>query len=375
MSEKDYILEMFASDLGKKEISDDYVDKYIKFIRQEEICESFLLGDFVGDEYTISEDIKLELLNNTKILSEWISKGLKAQMKVGEVLINFEVETESFDDSQDIAYLYLVEKYFDKELKTFIADFVDEKTPQFIDEAMKAFHIEIDGDASDKDDYNEVMARLAKLKEKNNSERRFVIEMYSELYVLRMLKLLAGCGPEGKKILEEYAAEIQRLGYDKNITPELYIKLRKILDRTIERNGGIKALAQKNPQIKLALKELIDPIEYYEKVVKKEPVAIEKKSAAKSSETASKPAAKSAAKAKKEGKAKAASKKASASKPKPKKKEIKGRYIPPKKDEKPGEKKEVSVAPILKGEKASPVKPANNASDEAKQVGVLFQEY
>ena len=269
MPKSDITLGVFVSDPDKAEVSDKYLDKYKKLTQQEEILDNVLLGDFIDEKYVIPTKIKHELIGKKKVISSWTENGLKALATIQDVTFEFQIEIAKFSETDDIAYLFLNENIYGKKMSTFIADYLDEKSDLFRDKAMKVFNVEMENDFDEKDAFENIYARIIALQQKNNRERRFVVETYSETYVLKMLKMLASCGPEGKKILEEYAMEVRAKGYDKGVVPELYIKLRKILDKTISKNGGMQELIKKNPQIKSALTNFVDPIEYYDKVVGK----------------------------------------------------------------------------------------------------------
>ena len=362
MSKKDLVLDAFVKNAN--EIPEDYIDRYRKLQSLEGVLQGKLLGNFEKGEYVIPKEIKEELVKIKKVVCEWTANGLKATSKVHGTEFNFEVEVKDFDDNQMIAALFIVEKFFDKELKTFVVDFVGAKGPFFRDEAMIVFHIEVDGDSEDKDAYESISERLEKLKKLNSVERDFVIEMYSELYVLRMLKLLKLCGPLGEKILREYAEQIKALGYDKGISTDFYIKLRRVLDGVIERNGGLATLVKQNPQIKLPLKEFVDAVELYEKAAQIEAKPEKKKESSKPVKTEEKSSGgdkkKSGGDKKKDkGGSKPAKKDA-----KKDKKVIKGRFVPEKKAEAPIEE----VKPIKKSDEVVAQKSFNEEDDMLDRV-------
>lgn len=347
MSKKDKVLEIFINESGKIQIPDSYLDRYLKYRDEEKVLDNTLLGDFVDDKYVISKDIKEELVLRKKILTDWTDDGLRADTNVGSKVFHFELEIKEFDKEKDIAIFYLIEKVYDENLKSFIADYVDDKSLNFKEIAMAAFNILLEDDGKQDEDLNSINKRFESLKNKNNAERKFMTEMYSELYVLRMLKILSNCGPIGKKILEEYSEKIKEKGYTGAPTPDLYIKLRKVLDDTIEKNGGLKEITKQNPQVKVALKEFVDPMDYYKKIAEAPIVAPIKKVPEKAS--TKKPAAKasSGGGAKKGGKS-GGGKSGGGGKPKvdkkdDKKKEVVGTFLPKKKEEKKQENKKEEV--------------------------------
>lgn len=269
MPKKELNLGIFVKDPSKADVSDSYLDRYDRLSQQEEILDNMLLGDFIDGKYVISTDIKYELIRKKKVVSAWAENGLKAIATIQKVNFEFQIEITDFDETQRIAYLFLIENMYDKKMKTFIADYLDEKSELFRDKAMRVFNVEMDTDYEEKDAFDNIYAKIMLLQQKNSFERRFVNETYSESYVNKMLKILASCGPIGQKILKEYEDEIRARGYNEKVVPELYIKLRKILNKTIKQNGGLKELATINPEVKNIVRGYVDPVEYYDKVVGK----------------------------------------------------------------------------------------------------------
>lgn len=355
MPKKDYVVGAFIKNPTEINVPDEYIDRYRKFKQQEAVLEGLLLGNFVDGEYVVPDEIKRNLVLRQKIVTEWIDNGVRADLLVEGVSYHMELEIQSFDENQDIAYLYLVEKYEDQPLKTYIADYISEKSDLFRDEAMIALHIVIEGDETDKHEDDELLRRIIELKRKNSADRRFVVEMYSELYVLRMLKLLASCGDIGKKILEEYSEAIKKFGYPGKVVPELYIKLRRILDTCIKNNGGIEAIVVLNPQVKHAMKELVTSVDYFDKVTSEPVLGAKKEATEKKTEKKTEEKTTSSSKPKKaDGK----------SKSKPKKED--GKKKPAKKAEKPPIKGQYTGEPKPSKESDKPSKRDSRKPEPAK---------
>ncbi len=375
MTKEEVKNKVFLNEDKLNEVSDKTIQDYEEFILEERVLSQGLVGEVVDGEYVISDELKQLFVLNKKLLIKRENEFLIAKMDRLGKTFKFRLVFEDFDKDSMVAEFYIMEELNGETIETFIANFIDIKNYEFKQKARESFNILLEEDQYVKDD-DENFAALDKVIERNkrakSDERIFVLETYSELYIIEMLNALASGGTVSKKVLEEYKAEVKKRGLLKPNVPHVYMKLKDILDDVIEQNGGIKVLAQENQDVRKAVERYIVPVKDFDRTtkvidtlnVKKEEV-IEK-----FQEAPAKPAAKSSGgeKSSSKGGSKSASKPKGKDKPKKKdeeKKEDKKKggvitYVPllGKKEEKTPVKPSIKKTPIEKNPKpASPVKP------------------
>lgn len=262
---------VFVKDIDNPEIPDHYIEDYEAFCQKDMVISNGLIGFFEDGEYKVAKDIKEEFVKRKKYLKERKEDRLIATLPTKGKNLTFELVFSDYEEKTMIAELYLVEKLHYGKIETFIADYISEKNYEFKQKAREAFNILLEVDEAEKEEAVEgvIERRLAEVKAKKTSDRSFILEMYSEYYVLRMLKLLAKTGPLGLKILEEYKFMSEKLGYNNKALPELYIKLRALLDGIIKENGGIRALINESSEYKVPIKDFMVPVSEMEKIAEK----------------------------------------------------------------------------------------------------------
>lgn len=378
MTKEEVKNKVFLNEDKINEVSDKIIQDYEEFTLKEKILSQGLVGEVVGGEYVISDELKQLFVVNKKLLIKRENEFLIAKMDRLGKTFKFRLVFEDFDKDSMVAEFYIMEELGGETIETFIANFIDIKNYEFKQKARESFNILLEEDQYVKDD-DEDFAALDKVVERNKKakrgERIFVLETYSELYIIDMISALTSGGAISKKVLEEYKAEVKKHGLLKPNVPHVYMKLKDILDGVIEKNGGIKVLAQENQNVRKAVERYIVPVKDFDRTskvidslnVKKEEIKEEVK------EAPAKAAAKSSGgeKSPSKGGSKSASKPKAKAKPKKKeeKKDDKKKggvitYVPllGKKVEKTPVKPSIKKAPIEKNSKPSaPAKPTTLA--------------
>ena len=252
------------------DVPDRVLQEYSQFVNMEKILANDLIGDLKDGEYFISNELKEELVENKKLLTKREDDFLIAKMERAGKTLKFKLTFEKFEKGSMIAYFYILEDFEGDILETFIANYIDVDNYEFKQKAREAFNICLqEEDYSDKEDdfYDFIDKVLARNKLSKSDERIFVLETYCELYIVEMLNALEKGGKLSKKILEEYKEEVKKQGLLKVSVPHVYIKLKKIMDETIEKNGGVQEIVKENPAVKKPIERFISPVIEYDKTV------------------------------------------------------------------------------------------------------------
>ncbi|MCM1324943.1 MAG: hypothetical protein NC218_12600 [Acetobacter sp.] len=282
-------------------ISIDYYHHYIKQL----IRSNRLVGVIDDDgEYDIPEKIKRDLVKMEKEIADpnpFYYTLITVYMKK---TFNFHLEVEEQENDMASATLYLTENIEGHEtvkfVKTFIASVILPYDAEFVPKIRKIFNMV---DTVSKVDDTGIPALSVLMQRYFDDDLVFedIEELGSQIYIIRMLKLLETAGPVGEKIIKEYKKVASKIETKKKGS---YSKLRKQLDLLIFENGGFPVLGKLKEELLKPLKEYNDTIKKVEKsqenvgkVVgdgKKKETATEKKTDSKpaSSGGGSKPAVK-----------------------------------------------------------------------------------
>lgn len=246
-----------------EEISADYLSKYYENELDNIKEENLLLGNFnAKGKYFFAPETKKALIaikkaveekidNSYYLIAKTIKHSFAFKMKV------FEVE----DETLLAANLYLIEvvddERFKKPIKTFVAQYVDNKDEQFINKAKYIFNISIDGDFLDyeKQENEKIIAPVLPKEQLKNIA---MLELAAENYVKEILAALETSGEIGKEILKEF--EIKSF-VNEGEKPFTFIELKKKLDAIIEKKKSLQLLAQTNQAIALAIKKYNEAVE------------------------------------------------------------------------------------------------------------------
>ena len=322
--------------------AENVLKNYEKIFNKYRKMKNNLLGEYdEKGEYKIKDEMILKkLLEMPKKFEEKDSDIVYLSAKFDTFVLNFKIVFEISPEFCN-AYLYFieVEDVLDETVKhvTLLDTILDVYSPKFKEEVFNEWKVYLEEDVYSKDDF------LRSLLNKQKEDCKFseeLVEILSQLFLLRMLKALENCGDLGKKILEEYnkflagaTAKDPSLALDN-------ARMKMILDYIIRKNNGYEQIAKTQEGLAV-LAGFVNPM----KRVFSEPSIIEglgkdKEKEKKEEKKAEKP--KEASKPKAKAKAKAKGGKAytgvdiskcfgggkAAKKPEAKKKLMPGAYIP-----------------------------------------------
>lgn len=263
--------DVFLSEDKIDNVADKTIEEYAEFSLKERVVFNGLVGDLIAGEYVISDELKQLFVVNKKLLIKREENFLIAKMERLGKTFKFKLLFEDFDKVSMIAELYIIEELDGKTIETFIANYIDVKDYEFKQKAREVFNILLEEDEYAKDDdedFDALDAIINRNKKARADDRIFVLETYSELYIIEMLNALSEGGALSKKVLEQYKEEVKKRGLLNPNVPHVYIKLKNILDDVMEKNGGIKEIACENKKTRKAMERYIVPVIDFEKTAK-----------------------------------------------------------------------------------------------------------
>lgn len=233
-----------------------------------------LLGEYSLDgTYSIKNEKIIEgLLSIEKVLQEFDNESnvAYASTKIGSVILNFKIEFE-LAESYCSAHLKIIEieRKFDESIKHIqnLEDVVDIYSPLFVQNTFKRWNIVKEADELDK---RNVVVGYLDLQERNKNFMKELSEILAQLYVMRMLQVLAGCGEIGEKVIAEYNLTLEKLlsqdpGFSQNNS-----RLKDLLDEIILKHKAMDVVLLNGGEE--VMKSYIQPIN---KLRGKEPDVIE----------------------------------------------------------------------------------------------------
>lgn len=202
--------------------------------------ENLLLGEFSADgKYALKDDTLLQdLVSMPKVLQERVDNVVYAYTKYNSHHLNFKIDldiSESYCSAE--IFLIEIEQRPDEDIKhlTSLGNLVEMYSPSFKDNVYKAWNINLQETPLDKDDV--VFKALKELDGEHNFSKELV-EILSQLYVVRMLKLLDDCGTLGLKIQGDYRALVEELLRKDPSLAQDYTRLKQLLDKMIAKHNG-----------------------------------------------------------------------------------------------------------------------------------------
>ncbi len=219
-----------------------------------------LLGEFALDgTYSIKNEKILEsLVSLPKVLQEKTDNIVYATTKVGKYFLNFKVELD-ISESYCSAKLFIIEieHKLDESIKHIqqLAEEVEIYSPLFTENIFKLWNIVRTPVELDK---REFVVSYLELQERNELFMKELSDILAQLYLIRMLETLQGCGEIGEKVFYEYKMMIEKLS--KNNPGFLLdnIQLKAILDGVILKNKALDVVMTKGGAE--IMKTYVDPI-------------------------------------------------------------------------------------------------------------------
>lgn len=216
-----------------------------------------LVGRFDLDgQYSIPKEVKYELIQMQKSIEEMGSDYYKVSALYMKKYFNFTIKLTMLDDGKAKASLSIAEyaglNVDGETIYTHIGDFIDDYDENYRIKLRRVFNL-VDADAKN-DDFK--IPTLAVLMQDLIDTDLYIGELYdmaSQIYVIRMLKLLAKGGEVEKQIIERYKELLSEMkdepeeenGKDKfKIKPKKLIneRYKELLDKSIDEKGGLEKL-------------------------------------------------------------------------------------------------------------------------------------
>ena len=227
-----------------------------------------LLGKIVGGEYKIAPDIAEKLTKLKKIICESWNTGFTCSAKVGENTLRFQVEYDKYETYCNVK-LYLIEEYDDineiKELKTVIGHSVQPGNISFLENVEQEWNIVQNSDDNSSDDdgktISDVDAVLLGIKN-DYLFNKDLLEVLSQIYVLRMTALLGKSGKLGSEVLDEYRALVNKYAIERPAILHSNTMLKMILDRVIKEKNVLPEIKKQNEkELTKIYRDFYEPLE------------------------------------------------------------------------------------------------------------------
>ena len=229
-----------VNDLDAEKVKKEYQSVLLYQTKQR----NNLLGEFLPDgTYKISDEkILSSLISVPKKFDDKNNNIVYAATKIDDVVLNFKIEL-NMAETYCNANLSIIEieQGIEKDIKhvTNLDSFVDVYSPKFKEEVYSRWKVYFDEEVYEKDDYLKNYLRKQREEFLFNKE---LTEILSQLYMVRMLKLLDGCGELGEKIKLEYKMLVEKfLEKDASIMQD-HTRLKNILDYVIAKNNAMPDL-------------------------------------------------------------------------------------------------------------------------------------
>ncbi len=256
--------------------------------------ENLLLGEYDSKgKYALTDDVLMQdLVSMPKVLQERVDNVVYAYTKYKGYNLNFRINldiSESYCSAE--MFLIEIEHGLEEDIKhlTSLGNLVELYSPSFKENVYKVWNINLQETPLDKDDV--VFKNMKEMEGELNFSKE-LIEILSQLYIVRLLKLLDKCGTLGLKIQGDYRALVEELIRKDPSLAQDHTRLKQILDKMIIKYNGFDNILRmpEGPEILRNFSEPIDRVRGKLAPVLVEDGALEEKKP--EVKTASKPAAK-----------------------------------------------------------------------------------
>ena len=212
--------------------------------------------------YKISKDIKNDLVRMLKEIEDADNDWYRASAVYMKKYYYFHVKLTMLDNVNARASLYLSEYVGDclseEYIISHIADFDDVYDDEFRIKVRKVFNL-VDVAVPMSDIQVPNLAVIAQ----DNIDLDLVIgglyDVASQIYLTKILEILEK-SEKGKKILERYKELLSDKEEGISKEKHKYSSLKSLLDKVIDENGGIEALANENQEVKNVVIEMNNSI-------------------------------------------------------------------------------------------------------------------
>ncbi len=235
-------------------------EKFKKYSNVEEVFHNGLIGTFEAGKYVIDDEIKDGLKQLNKVLDQ-SGDALLCHAKYKNFLFNFVVEFER-PSAFSSAKLYLVERKEDedKKFKTLISTEVLPAGQNIEKRAMEVWHISEEEAPNERQisALDETIIRLSK-------DRLFgkdLVEILSQLYIFKMIKLLGSLGEAGDAVVKEFNEFIRLVTIKKPSIVNNFSKQKELFEKILTDSKILEVLKANEPE-KLAeiYREFYEPLE------------------------------------------------------------------------------------------------------------------
>ena len=253
-------------------------EEFNNFALMETKLRNGLLGKFVDGEYKIAPEIAGTLQKIKKTICESWNNGFTCSAKVGENTIRFQVEYDKYETYCNVK-LYLIEEYDDineiKELKTVIGHSVQPGNISFLENIERDWNIDQNDGENNSDGDGKLISDIDAIFLGLKTDYLFnkdLIEVLSQIYVLRMTALLGKSGALGNEVLDEYRALVNKYAVERPAILHSNAMLKVILDRVIrEKNALPEIKKQHEKELTKIYKDFYEPLERINPKEKKMP--------------------------------------------------------------------------------------------------------
>ena len=233
----------------------DYYKTRMKML----VMNFMLVGRFDEEgNYRIKDDIKYDLAKMYKEIEDSGEDFYRASCRFMDKDFYFDVKIEQIDDGKAKASLTLSE-FVDNFLESpyivsHIADFVDVYDEQFRVKVRQAFNLY---DVAMRNDEARISALTVLLQDEYDINVYIggLYDLASQIYLMRMLKLLESGGEVGQKIIARYKALALESGDDEN-EKHKFTRQKALLDRAIDEFGGLEKLPVDSKELKSIVVEI-----------------------------------------------------------------------------------------------------------------------
>lgn len=252
-------------------VKNSKINFYTDFVVKEKTAQNLLVGNFLEKKYVISQELKEEFVKRKKYLETLYADCYVATLPTQHKSLRFVLEASSYTEETLIAKFFILEHVQGIEMKTFIADYIGKKSMTFNQTAREKFNIHYveEENEIEIEEFDFLDKILKKNKKKKEKERQFVVEMYSELFVMQMIMLLEKGGEKELAILEEFYEKAKENGLDNQTVPSIYTKLKEILDEQILENENFQEILESKEENIKILKDYKQPIKDFDEIYEK----------------------------------------------------------------------------------------------------------
>ena len=231
----------------------------------ETVLRSSLLGYFEGKDYKIRKEVANDLLKLPKIIDEQTLGTIVCHSYYQEYMFKFLITYDNFS-TYSSARIYLLEDMDKigelKTLKTLIGESVRPGGSDILEFLIKEWNLKKAG--GDGEEQTVVVSELDAVLLGIKTDYVFnqeLIEILSQIYVIRISALLSECGQIGEKILAEYNKLLKDYAVKRPSVLQKYTLIKHVLDSIIKENGGFEIIRQEHEkELKEVLASFYEPL-------------------------------------------------------------------------------------------------------------------